>query len=131
MTEMERYGNSLHKSSVHVSAVHMSAVHMSAVDDLRVGNEVIDLNQHSPNKQVTPRIVNAVSSFKEYSSQTQKLEELKNARKDSAALQPCKEDREAPRLSAGRQPDPSVETGTKSLEVLNVARLAENSLDQE
>lgn len=117
---MERYGNGLHKSSVHVAAV----------DDLRVGNEVIDLNQRSPNKQVTPRIVNAVSSFKEYSSQTQKLEELKHSRMNSATLQPKTDQRDLPRHSA-EKPEPSVETGAKSFEVLNAGRIAENSLDPE
>ena len=119
MTEMERYGNGC-----------KSTLLLSGIDELKVGNEVIDLDHYSPNRETTPRIVNAVSSFKHYSNQTQKLEEIKNSRKNSSSLQPRNEERDLPRVPA-EKPEPSVETGLKSFEILNVGRIADNSNEVE
>jgi serine/threonine protein kinase len=114
--EMELYGNGKHH------------VLVSGFEDLRVCNEVIDLDQYSQHKHATPRIVNAVSSFKDYSNQTQKLQEIKNSRKESGSLQ------QEPGLSVpgADRPEPSVvEPGLKSFELLNLGRLAENSNEVE
>ena len=113
--QMEQYG--LHKSNLFVSGI----------DELRVGNEVIDLNQYSPNKQATPRVVNKVSNYKDYSNQAQKLEEIKNSRNSSKPKAP---ERGEP-VVLGEKPDHSVETGARSFENLDVGRMADNSNDAE
>lgn len=120
--QMERYG------------LHKSALFVSGIEELRVGNEVIDLNQDSPNKQVTPRVVNKVSNFKDYSNQAQKLEQIKNSRNSSKPKPPERREPvdlgEKP-VGLGEKPDPSVGTGARSLENLDVGRMADNSNDVE